>query len=339
MTSPTLNSEIGSARVTEREGFSPEALQEALPHLTAQSYTGVLELLYRVVSNQYRYSGFQDRVNAILSIGKARFGCEHAFVLRQISDQVLELICVSSASERYYSGQHLPRVVFDRFSQNSKIKAVPESSAAGEPGVREMLSEYKLSGAYIGIKLTWQNPEPVILCFMSDSQLKSEFGKDNSLLLELMADGVACMMELQRTRVQRKHDDLALQASGSLKSLEEYQSLAELPETLGIPGKVVACLQKRIGHSSLSIDSIADDLNLSKRTLQRRLQQHGISFAELRDKVRFHFAIGYLVSEQTSIDRISSTLDFSDRTSFTNAFKRWTGLSPSTFRKVFRDYA
>ncbi len=128
-------------------------------------------------------------------------------------------------------------------------------------------------------------------------------------------------------------------ATEGVKSFEEYVQQARLPEAYGVPGRVVEVLQRRIGNSPLSIDHIADEMNLSKRTLQRRLQQQEISFAQLRDQVRFHHSINYLVENVMSIDSISASLDFSDRTSFTNAFKRWTGLSPSTFRKLFRDYA
>ena len=61
------------------------------------------------------------------------------------------------------------------------------------------------------------------------------------------------------------------------------------------------------------------------------------NFAQLRDDLRFHYAIKYLIGEHMSVDTVSKALDFSDRTSFTNAFKRWTGLSPSVCRKLFRD--
>ena len=72
---------------------------------------------------------------------------------------------------------------------------------------------------------------------------------------------------------------------------------------------------------------------------QRRLQQQNANFAQLRDILRFHYSIKYLIDEHMSVDTVSKSLDFSDRTSFTNAFKRWTSLSPSVFRKLFRDYA
>ena len=127
-------------------------------------------------------------------------------------------------------------------------------------------------------------------------------------------------------------------ATPGVKSLQEYRAAAQLPQLDGIAARVLDALQHRIGHSSMAIAHLASDLNLSKRTLQRRLQQENINFAQLRDKLRFHHAIAYLVEQKMSIDSISSTLDFSDRTSFTNAFKRWTELSPSLFRKLYRDY-
>ena len=121
-------------------------------------------------------------------------------------------------------------------------------------------------------------------------------------------------------------------------ALDQYLEKARLPDVIGVPARVVEVLVSRIGHAPLSISHIAEELNFSKRTLQRRLQKQDISFAELRDQVRFHYSIDYLIRQHMSIDNISAALDFSDRTSFTNAFKRWTNLSPSTFRKLFRDY-
>ncbi|MGH1486155.1 MAG: helix-turn-helix domain-containing protein [Cellvibrionaceae bacterium] len=119
---------------------------------------------------------------------------------------------------------------------------------------------------------------------------------------------------------------------------EEIKEKANIPPLSGVAGKVLDILQKRIGESSLNIEDVAADMNLSKRTLQRRLQQQVISFAALRDLVRFNHAIDCLLKKNMSIESTSSCLDFSDRTSFTNAFKRWTNLSPSVFRKVYRDY-
>ncbi len=178
-----------------------------------------------------------------------------------------------------------------------------------------------------------------LLCFLQSAGGQGGFTDEDAETVEIMAKGVAKMIELQRVPPVDQARLRAGFVTEGVKTFEEYIYQARLPEVYGVPGRVVEVLQKRIGKASLSIDFIAEEMNLSKRTLQRRLQQQGISFAELRDQVRFHYSINYLVENNMSIDSISSTLDFSDRTSFTNAFKRWTGLSPSTFRKLFRDYA
>ncbi len=122
------------------------------------------------------------------------------------------------------------------------------------------------------------------------------------------------------------------------KDFEEIKQGAIIPVMSGVASDVLDALQNRIGKKSLSISAIASDVDLSKRTLQRRLQGQNISYASLRDTVRFNKAIKCLLIDNMGIEETSDFLDFSDRTSFTNAFKRWTNLSPSVFRKLYRDY-
>lgn len=178
-----------------------------------------------------------------------------------------------------------------------------------------------------------------ILLFVTTDVTDIDQGDFDCETLKLMAEGVASMIELRNVQPAGGSVDLEYFATDGVSGLREYTEKARLPELFGVPNRVVEILIERIGKQPLGIDYIADSLNLSKRTLQRRLQQQDLCFADIRDQVRFHFAIEYLIRSTDSIDSVSSFLDFSDRTSFTNAFKRWTGLSPSTFRKLFRDYA
>ncbi len=129
-----------------------------------------------------------------------------------------------------------------------------------------------------------------------------------------------------------------IEQSNPAEELQEYLNKTQLPVAFGIAGQVVDALNKRIGHSSLSMNHIAQDLHMSKRTLQRRLKEQGTSFMELRDKVRRHYAIDYLLLQKKGVDYIYTSLDFSDRASLTNAFKRWTGYCPRTFRRLYQDY-
>jgi AraC-like DNA-binding protein len=81
------------------------------------------------------------------------------------------------------------------------------------------------------------------------------------------------------------------------------------------------------------IDQVARSLHMSTRTLQRRMAAGGHSLADVRDQVRFQLAADALQSRRLSIEEIGAQLGFSDRHSFTRAFKRWTGLTPSAYRK------
>ena len=147
------------------------------------------------------------------------------------------------------------------------------------------------------------------------------------------------MIQLQRNYRNENSATDGEFSQSSARSYEEYLTLARIPPCEGASARVMNALHARVGHADLSIDRIAEDLGLSKRTLQRRLQQQDANFAQLRDDLRFHYSIKFLIDDHMSVDLVSKALDFSDRTSFTNAFKRWTGLSPSVFRKLYRDYA
>lgn len=81
------------------------------------------------------------------------------------------------------------------------------------------------------------------------------------------------------------------------------------------------------------LEDLAAALSLHARTLQRRLREEGQSYAELQTGARFRAAAAWLRDAQTDIETVSERLGFSDRRSFTRAFTRWAGMSPSAFRK------
>lgn len=312
--------------------FAPEGanLSERVKHL------------YKILAGSPYYSAERSGVTRLMEAGCQILQMDHAVLLRSLSHQVAEVMATAvlgDDDDSFYMGQHL------------HVEHTPTEQIFASGGTRQYKNVPALDvysgrfayngvevNAYLGTLVAPSSVEPMVVCFFSSSPKESEFNSEDIETIELLAEGVACMIDLQKAQAQRKMTDQAMFALGSVKTLDEYLQQARLPEVYGVPSRVVEVLQKRIGHAPLSIGHVAEDLNLSKRTLQRRLQQQDISFAELRDQVRFHYSIDYLIKQHLSIDSISASLDFSDRTSFTNAFKRWTGLSPSTFRKLFRDY-
>ncbi|WP_210396800.1 AraC family transcriptional regulator [Motiliproteus sediminis] len=84
----------------------------------------------------------------------------------------------------------------------------------------------------------------------------------------------------------------------------------------------------------VSEQSVADHLALSVRSLQRQLQQRGVSFNQLVQQVRQRLAKGYVDNRQLSLTEIAYLLGFSEPANFTRAFKRWYGCPPSAYRKA-----
>jgi AraC-like DNA-binding protein len=77
---------------------------------------------------------------------------------------------------------------------------------------------------------------------------------------------------------------------------------------------------------------IADALHVSNRTLQRKLKDEGTSFMHLLQDTRLQLARKYLRQPNRSVVETSYLLGFSEPSTFSRAFKRWTGVAPADFR-------
>lgn len=82
-----------------------------------------------------------------------------------------------------------------------------------------------------------------------------------------------------------------------------------------------------------SAETVADSLHLSLRSLQRKLAEEGSSYDALLNDTRRELALSYLQDRRYSMGEITFLLGFSDTSSFTRAFRRWAGCSPSQYRE------
>jgi AraC-like DNA-binding protein len=81
------------------------------------------------------------------------------------------------------------------------------------------------------------------------------------------------------------------------------------------------------------LKDIATLLNTSERTLKRRLQEEGACFRDISSTVRRTRAQALIAEGRLSIKEIAQELGFSDMSSFSQAYKRWTGVAPSVSRQ------
>jgi AraC-like DNA-binding protein len=82
-----------------------------------------------------------------------------------------------------------------------------------------------------------------------------------------------------------------------------------------------------------SLDEIAANFNTSTRSLQRRLQDEGVTYQYLTDSIRKSLALHYLESGTHAVKEISYILGYNELSAFTRAFKRWTGTTPALYQK------
>jgi AraC-like DNA-binding protein len=109
--------------------------------------------------------------------------------------------------------------------------------------------------------------------------------------------------------------------------------LSGLPESRRFKDRVARCMLDELPEREPSVATVAAKLHMSARSLQRRLQGEGTSFAEVLSDLRRDRALHYLQDPRISIGEVAFLLGFLDVTAFHRAFRRWTGSTPSEHRR------
>ncbi|MGU3362937.1 AraC family transcriptional regulator [Methylobacterium sp. M6A4_1b] len=118
-------------------------------------------------------------------------------------------------------------------------------------------------------------------------------------------------------------------AEHRIRELEAKQSsnlTDELRRYLRIQVTRQRCKAERVARAQL----------VNRRTLSRHLQAEGTSFRRLANEAQFQVAQQLLVDTTLALGQISAALDFSEPAAFTHAFRRWSGMTPSAWRKANR---
>ena len=81
-----------------------------------------------------------------------------------------------------------------------------------------------------------------------------------------------------------------------------------------------------------TIEQVAQWRQVDVRTLRRQLVAQGVSYRALKDNLRRDLALKWLQHEDITVTTIALELGFAETSTFSRAFKTWTGLSPSEYR-------
>ncbi|MGY3692867.1 AraC-like DNA-binding protein [Bradyrhizobium sp. USDA 3240] len=127
---------------------------------------------------------------------------------------------------------------------------------------------------------------------------------------------VGADLHLNKMLLQYADEALSHRASGrtSVRSRVEDQIARLLP------------------HGKANAEAIARRLGMSRRTLARALSSEGAGFLNVLETFRIGLARRYLEEAELPISQIAWLLGYSEVSSFTHAFVRWTGLTPTAYR-------
>lgn len=128
-------------------------------------------------------------------------------------------------------------------------------------------------------------------------------------------------------------------ASPDLLAMLEPQLEAALAERteLVFSEQVKRQLRRRIAGHQPTTREVAGELNISPRTLQRRLADEGLQFGHLLDRVRHEAAKEYLSGSTLELNEIAMLLGYQEASSFHQAFHRWEGQPPGQWRDAYRE--
>ena len=139
-----------------------------------------------------------------------------------------------------------------------------------------------------------------------------------------------------RLVIPRERLDVRLpQADENTARLFEQQCQEVLDARLarvGVTGQVRSRLRHERGDWP-SMADVAADLHVDERTLRRRLTAEGTSFRRLVDEVRHGRALE-LLGQGAAVSEVARELGYSETATFTRAFTRWEGVSPSRAGRV-----
>jgi AraC-like DNA-binding protein len=136
--------------------------------------------------------------------------------------------------------------------------------------------------------------------------------------------------DAQTPFVTRNAELLALLAPQFEEQLKQEAGEEDFAE------RVRGAIQQKLTGRRPTMEDIADALHISSRTLQRRLQDEGLSFQRALEEARRKLARHYLNNSGLELNEAAYLLGYEDASSFGRAFRAWEGVPPARWRETQR---
>lgn len=163
------------------------------------------------------------------------------------------------------------------------------------------------------------HPEPECSRKISDYfRIDVQFDSDQTSLTIARAD-VDKVLSSGNKQIALMHDEMLMRYLVEIKKGDIVQ-------------QVQSIILDNLPDGQVTDKLVASELNLSERSMQRRLKEHKTTFRFLLDSVREMVAKQYIENPMNRMSDIAFLLGFSEQSAFSRAFKKWTGKSPVEYR-------
>lgn len=173
--------------------------------------------------------------------------------------------------------------------------------------------------------LDWQPPQIGLMMGKSSVAEANRILSDSEILFNHPTTTISFPRNLLDTKCEQNRYPAPSTANTSALA----KDLADKTEIITALKEI---LDNYVGERELRIELIADIVGLSTRNLQRLIKSQGSTYRDLCEAARLRYALRKLDSTTASIADIATKLGYSDAGHFTRAFRRWTGITPSTHR-------
>jgi len=193
-------------------------------------------------------------------------------------------------------------------------------------------AEYTLAAIFLRIRTATNQPFPLMRVEFSHSQPADISEHERIFECPIRFGAETCRLLIARDvwDTPRTGVDPTL---FSVLDTHAKMLLDQVPSSDDIVGRVRKAIEAELRGGDPSLESIARQLAMSPRTLQRRLRDQGVLFNDLLDALRFRAAKSYLAQRDVAGTEVAYLLGFAEQSSLNRAFKRWSGQTPTEYRR------
>lgn len=201
--------------------------------------------------------------------------------------------------------------------------------------ITRQYAEYVLAAVFLRTRIATNRRFPLMGVEFSHPR-PADIGEHERIFeCPIRFDAAACQMVIAREVWDTPRTDSGPADPALFSVLETHARmlLEQLPSVDDIVGRVREAIGAELRGGNPKLESIARRLAMSPRTLQRRLRDQGFLFNDVLDAMRFRAAKSYLAQGDIAGSEVAYLLGFAEQSSFNRAFKRWSGQTPTDYRR------